>query len=74
MQAVFDAWTSEEVIRRCWRAEHDWRRPRSRSTCAWAVSCAIQTKDVEYGGGYAEVEPPTRLAYTCIWNGDATRP
>lgn len=23
-QAVFDAWTSEEVIRRWWHAEHDW--------------------------------------------------
>ena len=23
-QAVFDAWTSEEVIRRWWQAEHGW--------------------------------------------------
>jgi uncharacterized protein YndB with AHSA1/START domain len=23
-QAVFDAWTSEEVIRRWWHAGHDW--------------------------------------------------
>src|ERR1700712_3346718 len=23
-EAVFDAWTSEEVIRRWWHAEHDW--------------------------------------------------
>ena len=23
-QAVFDAWTSEEVMRRWWHAEHDW--------------------------------------------------
>ena len=22
--AAFDAWTSEEVIRRWWHAEHDW--------------------------------------------------
>jgi uncharacterized protein YndB with AHSA1/START domain len=23
-QRVFDAWTSEEVLRRWWHAEHDW--------------------------------------------------
>jgi uncharacterized protein YndB with AHSA1/START domain len=23
-EAVFDAWTSEEVMRRWWQAEHDW--------------------------------------------------
>ena len=23
-QAVFDAWTTEEVMRRWWHAEHDW--------------------------------------------------
>ena len=23
-EAVFDAWTSEEVLRRWWHAEHDW--------------------------------------------------
>jgi uncharacterized protein YndB with AHSA1/START domain len=32
-------------------------------------------KDVEYGGGgrYMEVDPPTRLAFTWIWDGDTTR-
>jgi uncharacterized protein YndB with AHSA1/START domain len=32
-------------------------------------------KDVEYGGGgnYTEVEPPTRLAFTWIWDGDTRR-
>jgi uncharacterized protein YndB with AHSA1/START domain len=32
-------------------------------------------KDVEYGGGgrYTEIEPPTRLAFTWIWDGDDTR-
>ena len=29
-------------------------------------------KDVEYGGGgkYTEIEPPRRLAFTWIWDGD----
>ncbi len=26
-QAVFDAWTSVEVLRRWWHAEHDWETP-----------------------------------------------
>jgi uncharacterized protein YndB with AHSA1/START domain len=32
-------------------------------------------KDIEYGGGgrYTEIEPPTRLAFTWIWDGDDTR-
>ena len=32
-------------------------------------------KDVEYGGGgkYPEIEPPRRLAFTWIWDGDDTR-
>ena len=31
-QAVFDAWTSEEVIKRWWQAEHHW---------VWAVPVAL---------------------------------
>jgi uncharacterized protein YndB with AHSA1/START domain len=32
-------------------------------------------KDVDYGGGgnYTEIEPPTRLAFTWIWDGDTRR-
>jgi uncharacterized protein YndB with AHSA1/START domain len=32
-------------------------------------------KNVEYGGGgtYTEVDPPTRLAFTWIWDDDSTR-
>jgi uncharacterized protein YndB with AHSA1/START domain len=26
-RAVFEAWTSEEVLRRWWHAEHDWETP-----------------------------------------------
>lgn len=37
-EAVFDAWTSEEVLRRWWQAEPDWERPRPKSTCVSCVS------------------------------------
>jgi uncharacterized protein YndB with AHSA1/START domain len=32
-------------------------------------------EDIEYGGGgiYTEIDPPNRLAFTWIWDGNATR-
>ena len=38
-QAVFDAWTSEEVMRRWWHAATTGRPRRPPSTCAWAAPC-----------------------------------
>ena len=77
-QAVFDAWTSEEVLRRWFHGRARLGDPRgARSTCASAApcasSCATPTKDVEHGGGghYTEIDPPTRLAFTWTWDDDA---
>lgn len=75
-EAVFDAWTSEEVIRRWWRAEHDWETTAAevdlRVGGVVRVVMRDPDKDVEYGGGgrYTEIEPLTRLAFTWIWDGD----
>ncbi|MGH2801813.1 MAG: SRPBCC domain-containing protein [Thermoleophilaceae bacterium] len=66
-QAVFDAWTSEEVIRRWWHAEHDWETTEAevdlRVGGAIRVVMRNPHEDIEYGGGgrYTEIEPPTRL-------------
>ena len=55
------------------------RRPRPRSTCAWAASCAsscatpTRTSSTAAGGRYTEIEPPTRLAFTWVWDGDDKR-
>ena len=46
-QAVFDAWTSEEVIRRWWHAEHDWE----------TTEAAI---DLRIGGAVGGDAQPTR--------------
>jgi glutathione S-transferase len=80
-QAVFDAWTSEEVMRRWWRAERDWET--SEASVDLRVGGAVRVvmrdphADAEYGGGgtYTEVDPPRRLAFTWIWDDDedATR-
>jgi len=74
--AVFDAWTSEEVIRRWWQAGHGWETVEAevdlRVGGVVRVVMRDPGKDVEYGGGgnYTEIEPPARLAFTWIWDGD----
>ena len=78
-QAVFDAWTSEEVMRRWWHAEHDWETTEAKVDLrvGGAVRVVMRDphEDVEYGGGgvYTEIEPPTRLAFTWLWDDNATR-
>ena len=79
-QAVFDAWTSEEVIRRWWHAEHDWETTEAEVDLRVGGTVRVVMRnpheDIEYGGGgnYTEVEPPTRLAFTWIWDGDDHAP
>jgi uncharacterized protein YndB with AHSA1/START domain len=68
-EAVFDVWTSEEVIRRWWHAEHDWETTEAdvdlRVGGVVRVVMRNPHEDVEYGGGrYTEIEPPTRLVFT----------
>ena len=54
-QRVFDAWTSQEVLRRWWHAEHDWETTLAevdlRVGGAIRVVMRDPDKDVEYGGG-----------------------
>ena len=77
-QAVFDAWTSEEVMRRWWHVESDWETPVAEVDLriGGSVRVVMRTQDgTEYGGGgqYTEIDPPTRLAFTWIWDGDDKR-
>lgn len=78
-EAVFDAWTSEEVIRRWWQAEVGWETSEAevdlRVGGAVRVVMRDPVKDAEYGGGgvYTEIERPARLAFTWIWDGDTRR-
>jgi len=79
IRAVFEAWTSEEVIRRWWELEHGWSTTEAeldlRVGGAVRVVMRDPDKDIEYGGGgtYTEIVPPTRLAFTWIWDGDTHR-
>jgi uncharacterized protein YndB with AHSA1/START domain len=78
-EAVFDAWTSEEVIRRWWHVELGWETAEAevdlRVGGVVRVVMRDPDKDVDYGGGghYTEIERPTRLAFTWIWDGDTRR-
>ena len=77
-QAVFDAWTSEEVMRRWWHVESDWETPVAEVDLriGGSVRVVMRTQDgTEYGGGgqYTEIDPPHRLAFTWIWDGNDTR-
>jgi uncharacterized protein YndB with AHSA1/START domain len=78
-EAVFDAWTSAEVIRRWWQAQHGWETTEAevdvRVGGVVRVVMRDPNKDVDYGGGgtYTEIERPTRLAFTWTWDGDTRR-
>jgi uncharacterized protein YndB with AHSA1/START domain len=77
--AVFDAWTSEEVMRRWWQAELGWETSEAevdlRVGGAVRVVMRDPANDADHGGGgvYTEIEPPRRLAFTWLWDGDTRR-
>ena len=78
-QAVFDAWTSEEVISRWWQAGHGWDPSIAEVDLRVGGSVRVVMrdphKDAEYGGGgvYTEIDPPRRLAFTWIWDNEPSR-
>jgi uncharacterized protein YndB with AHSA1/START domain len=76
---VFDAFTNPDVMRRWWQAEHHWETAVAevdlRVGGAVRVVMRDPAADVEYGGGgrYTEIDPPRRLVFTWLWDGDPTR-
>jgi uncharacterized protein YndB with AHSA1/START domain len=78
-EKVFDAWTSEEVMRRWWHAERDWETPEASVDLrvGGEVRVVMLEPDtgVEHGGGgrYTEIDRPHRLAFTWLWDGETTR-
>ncbi len=73
-QAVFDAWTNEEVMRRWFHGEHAWETPVAEVDLRLGGSVRVVMRDpdkgVEHGGGghYTEIDPPHRLAFTWTWD------
>ena len=78
-EAVFEAWTSEEVLRRWWHTEPGYETSEAEVDLRVGGSVRVvmrdPDKDVDIGGGgtYTEVEPPSRLAFTWTWDDHSTR-
>ncbi len=78
-EAVFAAWTTPEVMRRWWQAEVGWETSEAEVDLRVGGAVRVVMRDpaaeVEYGGGgaYTEVDPPRRLAFTWLWDGDTRR-
>jgi uncharacterized protein YndB with AHSA1/START domain len=78
-QRVFEAWTSEEVLRRWFHAKRDWET--SEAEVGLRLGGAVRVvmrdtdegRDIGGGGTYTEIDPPTRLAFTWTWDDDSNR-
>lgn len=71
--AVFDAWTSPEVLRRWWPAGPDWTNPVAEVDLRVGGRLRLVMRDpdgVEHGGAgrYVAIERPTRLVFTWQWD------
>ena len=73
-QAVFDAWTSTDVLRRWWPAGADWDTPVAEvdPRVGGRLRLVMRSPDGEEFGGsgeYVEIIPPERLVFTWTWDG-----
>jgi uncharacterized protein YndB with AHSA1/START domain len=75
-ERVFEAWTSEEVMRRWFHGEHAWQTPVAEVDLRLGGSVRVVMHDPEkgedHGGGghYTEIDPPHRLAFSWTWDDD----
>jgi uncharacterized protein YndB with AHSA1/START domain len=75
-EKVFAAWTSAEVLRRWWHAEHDWETPLAEvdARVGGAIRLVMHNPadGSEYGGRgvYTRFEPQRRLAFTWAWDNE----
>ena len=75
-QAVFEAWTSADMLRRWWPAGSDWETPVAEVDVrvGGTLRLVMRSPDgEEFGGGgeYVEITPPKRLVFTWSWDGQA---
>ena len=72
-EAVFDAWTNPEVLRRWWAAGPDWETPLAEVDLREGGSYRLSMRDPEsgmtptVGGEFIEIRRPERLVYTWTW-------
>jgi uncharacterized protein YndB with AHSA1/START domain len=73
-QAVFEAWTSAEMLKRWWPAGSDWETPVAEvdvRVCGRLRLVMRGPNGEEFGGRgeYVEITPPERLVFTWSWDG-----
>jgi uncharacterized protein YndB with AHSA1/START domain len=74
VEAVFDAWTSAEVLRRWWPVGSDWETPVAEVDVRVGGSLRLVMRNPEgeeFGGSgeYLEITPRERLVFTWTWDG-----
>ncbi len=80
IERVFEAWVSEEVMKRWFHADPDWETPLAEVDLRVGGTVRIVMRNPENGaawgarGRYTAVEPPHRLAFTWIWDHDQANP
>jgi uncharacterized protein YndB with AHSA1/START domain len=78
-QRVFEAWTSEEVLRRWFHAKGHWETSEAEVDLRLGGAVRVvmrdtdEGRDIGGGGTYTEIDPPTRLAFTWTWDDDSDR-
>jgi uncharacterized protein YndB with AHSA1/START domain len=78
-QAVFDAWTNPEVMRRWWSAgDAEWKNTLAEADLrvGGRIRIAMRTPsgdDYAASGEFTEIDPPERLAFTWAWDGGDSR-
>jgi uncharacterized protein YndB with AHSA1/START domain len=73
IHAVFEAWTSAEVLQQWWSPGPDWETPIAEADVRVGGSLRIVMRSPdgeEFGGGgeYIEVTPTERLVFTWAWD------
>ena len=74
VERVFDAWTSEEVLRRWLHGMPGWQTPTAEVDLRVGGAIRIVMRDPDGGaesgatGEYTVVDPPRRLVFTWVWD------
>jgi uncharacterized protein YndB with AHSA1/START domain len=78
-ERVFDAFTSEEVLRRWFHAGHDWETPEASIDLRVGGELRLVMRNPHEGENYGarrrntEIDPPRKLAFTWLWDEDLER-
>jgi len=73
---VFEAWTSEEVLKRWWHASRDWETPEAEVDLRVGGTIRLTMRNPADGAAYSGsgefrvIDPDRRLAFTWTWDDD----